>query len=186
VSEEKEIESQNETENQNKESAENNQLKVGIPSSVSKFFSEKRDKKALKNLQNDVKKDTQKDPYHKQHLFRKNVEFMAGRSESLKEQMKRFNEKFYQRKSVGQKIQRTNDISDAKNELKQYQQLRKEEDEIGKQLKFQVFKENTKRVIEGPKGCLKDLKGCLFSAMVCLTLCGGGILAGILKLCGIF
>ncbi|MBR1925374.1 MAG: hypothetical protein IJ837_00785 [Clostridia bacterium] len=56
-------------------------------------------------------------------------------------------------------------------------------------LMMETSKAIQKRITEGPVGCIKDLKGCLFSTVkvVCLTILGGASIVGIiLKLCGVF
>ena len=149
------------------------------------FFG-KRSQPGVERIKNRIKKDVDKDPYHKHHLLRKNVEFAAGKNERIKDKMRQYNKNYEERKKIYQRLKGTDDLKTAVKYDVDYKKKEAEEKVEAIELQAEVAVENVKSVAGGPVGCLKNLKGCLFPAVICMTITGGAILTGLLKVFGVF
>lgn len=158
-----------------------------LPGKVGQTFKGFQDKRQLKRLKKQVRKDARKDPYHRLLLSRKNTKLAARRNIRVQWQLDAYKREYEKQKKIADELQSTDKLWLAQNHLKpRYDKTQEKSKGLGRALRDMVAIENIKRFIEGPKGCLKDIKGCLFSAMVCLTITGGVVITGILKICGVF
>ncbi len=149
------------------------------------FFG-RRSQPGVERIRNRVKSDVDKDPYNKNHLLKKNVEFAAGKNERIKAKMREFNKNYEERRKIYNRLKGTDDLKTAVKHDIDYKKKQAEEKVEAIELQAEVAAENLKSVAGGPVGCLKDLKGCLFPAVICMTITGGAILTGILKVFGVF
>lgn len=149
------------------------------------FFNPISNRLKIRKIRKKAKKDTRKDYYRKNHILRKHAGFMANREPGVRKAKEKFDEARWQRHGIYHKMLETKNLKGVETLDKQYEMKKDEIQTKAQLLKAQLLKADIKRVLEGPKGCLKDAGGCLKPTVICL-LCLGGIITSILSLCGIF
>ena len=143
-----------------------------------------------------VKKQVSKDPYYKNFLPKTVIKQTAGRElagSPLRQAKRNYDHQALRQKKIAKQIQRSENPQEIDTLEKQFEQGEKNQKKNAFQLMSQTMAANIKRIGEYGTGCvpgcLKDLKGCLFSTVkvLCLTILGGASIVGIiLKLCGVF
>lgn len=160
------------------------------------WMKKREDKKKIKQIKKDVKKDRLKDKalgvYGRHGIMKNNVKWGVAREG--KDSLIDMHDKNLNRET-NEKAEIANELESAPNEIGKVEKLYKEYNKKKKaaEISSKEVKEDfafilLKRFIEGPRGCLKDARGCLMGSMktIMLTILGSGIITAILKLCGLF
>ena len=153
------------------------------------------DKKKLKQLKRKVKIKNKLDdavgPYAKHGMTKNHVNWAVGREgdiSPIRTANKQLRDHFYNdKKRIAKKIEEAEDPKQAEKLEAEYEKAEVEEKSKANRVLKELLSVDIRRAFEGPRGCLKDARGCLFgSKMIMLTIISGGIITAILKICGLF
>lgn len=145
-------------------------------------LSEKEKQQRLKQIKKRVVNEERKDPYIKNKIIQNSATDKAGTNPNVKEDLKNFRNITRQKTQLGRKMQTAKSYEDAQKIEKQYNEEDKKQTKQAFVLKTSMLQEDLKRALEGPAGWIKNAKGCFGTAMVCVSVIGGGVLALILSI----
>lgn len=142
-------------------------------------MSKKQEAKLIKKRQKKLKKDLVRNPFTKNHIIQKSVESKTNNL-AVKDNYINMIERQRTKSRYYTQAQKAKTLEDVEKAEELYKKEDKQQEYLSRELKFNLLEEDLKRALEGPAGWAKNIKGCFSSAMICLTVFGGGIIALIL------
>lgn len=110
---------------------------------------------------------------------------MAKDNERIDLGQQRVLEQQHKKSQIRQRAQRAQSLPEVQHHHKEMTEATKEQDKTVRSIKMDMLMEDLKNALSGPKGWIKNAKGCFSISCVCGLFFGGGAVVGILALCGV-